>query len=333
MEPVKTGFFAMDTLMEITVYGTDEVPPDGEQGKTEYGNRLSDGAQELVKRVEGALSVTDKDSEIFRLNSGQQVMLGETTRDILSKSLGLCGLTGGRLDISIYPLVKLWGFTTGEYTVPAGDRIAAGLENVGYKAVSEAFAAYDGQEQFKLPEGMEIDLGAVAKGYTAELLKEYYTSNGVASGLISLGGNVLAIGTKPDGSNWNIAIADPAGDGYAAILGISDASLVTSGGYERYFEANGKRYSHIIDPATGYPVDNGVLSVSVTGRDSMYCDALSTALFVMGEDEAEDFWRRNRDFEFVIINDEGKIIASPGLKGILEPGERYGKDAVSFIDP
>ena len=173
-------------------------------------------------------------------------------------------------------------------------------------------------------------MGGIAKGYTSDLVEQTFRANGIESGKISLGGNVFVLGTKPDGSDWRVGIKDPRNEsGLAAILSLRDAYAITSGGYERYFEENGKTYHHIIDPSTGYPADSGLLSVTVVAADNgpdwagagngAMCDAFSTALFVMGEEQALDFWRNGGyDFDLVLVTEDGRVVITAGLADRFE---------------
>ena len=165
-----------------------------------------------------------------------------------------------------------------------------------------------------LPDGVEIDLGSVAKGYTGDVLAGLLKAYGVESALLDLGGNIQTIGVKPDGTPWRIGVQDPEGDGYIGVVSVSGKAVVTSGGYERYFERDGARYWHIIDPATGTPARSGLASVTVVGDAGVVCDALSTALFVMGLDGALEHWREYRDFEAVLIADDGSVTVTAGLE-------------------
>ena len=166
----------------------------------------------------------------------------------------------------------------------------------------------------RFPDGMELDLGAVAKGYTGDRVMERFRAAGVTSAIISLGGNVQALGTKPDGSLWQVAVQDPEGSGYAAVLSVADKAVITSGGYERYFEEDGKIYWHIIDPATGRPAENGLESVTIAADSGVLADGLSTALFVMGANKAAEYWRTNGGFDFILIDDGGTVTITEGLE-------------------
>ena len=291
-------FFAMDTVMTLRVY----AGGDGD---------VLDAAEARVKELETLWSVTDENSEIYALNHDGAAGLSPETADLLDTALGMCGRTDGALDISIYPVLRAWGFTTGEYAVPDDETLAALLPRVDYAQVTQdgTYAA--------LPDGMEIDLGSVAKGRTGDLLSQLLRESGVTSALLDLGGNIQAVGAKPDGSPWRIGVRDPEGADYLGVVEVEDQAVVTSGGYERYFEQDGVRYWHILDPKTGYPARSGLSSVTVVGDTGAVCDALSTALFVMGREGAVDFWRQHRDewdFELVLVEEDGAVTVTGGLE-------------------
>lgn len=295
-EPLERTFFAMDTVMALRLY----------QGG---GEALLDAAEGRVRGLESLLSVTDEASEVYALNHSGEARLSPDTAQVLAGALALCARTGGALDISVYPVLRAWGFTTGEYAVPSRDEIAALLPLVDYTK-----AALEG-DRAALPPGMEVDLGSVAKGYAGDVLAALLQENGVSSALLDLGGNIQAVGARPDGSPWRIGVRDPAGDGSLGVVAVENQAVVTSGGYERYFEKGGTRYWHILDPETGAPARSGLASVTVVGDSGLLCDALSTALFVMGRDEALAHWRQHRDFEAVLVLDDGSVIITAGLEG------------------
>ena len=287
--------FAMDTVMTLRLY---------EGG----GEDLLDRAEEQVKALESLLSVTDENSEIYALDHEGQAVLSTDTADLLAAALSMCRRTGGALDISIYPVLRTWGFTTGEYAVPNEETIAALLPLVDYTQVElNASTA-------SLPDGMEIDLGSVAKGCTGEKLADLLRENGVTSALLDLGGNIQAVGAKPDGSPWRVGIRDPEGEDNLGVVEIIGQAVVTSGGYERYFEEDGVRYWHILDPQTGTPAHSGLVSVTIVGDSGTICDGLSTALFVMGLDKALDHWRQYQDFEAIFVSENGSVTITPGLQ-------------------
>lgn len=296
-EPFRAEFLAMDTVMYLTLYG-------------EAGEQAAALAQERVEALEHLLSVTDEGSDIYAANhsGGQTVMLHGETAALLERALALCDETGGALDVSIYPVVRTWGFTTGAYRVPGEAELAALLEKVDYTRI-----ALDGGA-LTLPEGMELDLGAVAKGWTGDALMELLAEVGVSSAIVELGGNVQALGARPDGTPWRVAVQAPDGSGYAGALEIVDRAVITSGGYQRYFEQDGETYWHIIDPATGWPARSGLTSVTVVAEEGVVGDALSTALFVLGREGAEQLWRERGGFECILMEEDGTVAVTQGLE-------------------
>ena len=302
--------FAMDTVMDLTVYGDAS---------------LLKGAAKIITDLEGRLSVTDENSEIFRLNKDKQATLSDDTLNLLSLAKDICERTDGALDITIYPVVKSWGFTTGDYRIPSEDELKRLLKTVDYKKLQ--ICGYTAT----LPEDSMIDLGAVAKGYTGDRVIEYFKENGVTSAIISLGGNVQTLGSKPDGSPWRVGIADPFGAEYAGTLNVRDKCVITSGSYQRYFEENKVRYHHIIDPATGSPASGGLISVTVVGGQGAFCDALSTALFVMGKDKAIRFCSESNDFDALLIADDGSIYITSGISEDFTPSVNYKNAVITVI--
>ena len=296
-EPCRRELMAMDTFMTLSVYA--QSPAAGEA--------LLEEAAGEIRRLEGLLSVTDPGSEIYQVNHGGAVSLSEPVRELLEKALELCRETGGALDVTVYPAVRAWGFTTGEYRVPEEAELSALVERVDYGRVS-----LDG-DRLALPEGVELDLGSVGKGWTGDRLTALFREAGVSSAIMELGGNVQALGTKPDGSPWRVAVQAPGG-GYAGVLEIMDKAVVTSGGYQRYFEQDGETYIHIIDPATGRPARTGLASVTIVADSGLQGDGLSTALFVMGREKAEAFWRGNPEFDFILLGEDGTAAITEGLE-------------------
>lgn len=312
-EPEKANFFAMDTAMDFTIYGDAD---------------LLDESKDIISSLEKSVSVTDEDSRIYAINHAGTGTLSEPSADLMKKALELCRRTDGALDISIYPIVKAWGFTTGNYQVPSEENIQTLLPSVNYTKIQYDAAA----ETVTLPEGMEIDLGSVAKGYAGQLVAQMLRNHGVKSALMNLGGNVQTVGGKPDGSPWRIGIKDPQGQDAMMVLSILDQAVVTSGGYERYFEQDGQKYWHIMNPFTGHPADSGLLSVTIVGDDGIICDGLSTALFVMGLEKATEFWLQSSDFEAVFVTTEGEVYITEGLKDDFSLTEYYADTPVNVIE-
>ena len=309
--------FAMDTFMELKACG-----PEAEAALAE--------AEELLTGLDRALSVTNPQSDIYRLNQGDgtPVTVSSDTAEVLQKGLELSGTLGESLELTIYPVLRAWGFTTGEYRVPEQAELDGLLACVG-----DARVAVEGQS-VTLPRGAELDLGSVAKGWAGDRCAELLKARGITSALLNLGGSTIrTLGVKPDGSDWRIAIQDPEDpEGYAGVLELGEGAVDTSGGYERWFEEDGTVYWHILDPRTGYPAKSGLISVTVITEDSFTGDGLSTALFVMGKDEAIAYWRAHRDFEFVLIDDNGALWVSPGAAECLSPAGRYEDAPLTVVD-
>lgn len=292
------SFLAMDTVMDLTAYGAN-------------GEQAVEQAESLIYDLEGLWSVTDEDSEISRANRGQSTPLSPQTAALLTQTLDVCASTNGALDLTIYPLVRAWGFTTGEYQVPDSGTIAGLLTKVDYRQVKPEGGT------LTLPDGVELDLGASAKGYAGDQVMELFRESGVTSALVTLGGNVQVLGTRPDGSPWRVGVRAPDPEQYAlaGVVQVSDMAVVTSGGYERFFDQDGQRYGHILDPATGSPADSGLASVTIVSPSGTLADCLSTALYVMGREDAVEYWRTQTNaFDFVLIGEDGTVTISQGLR-------------------
>ena len=308
--------FAMDTVMNMAVSG-------GSAKKA-----LAEAEAEIL-RLEQLLSRTEADSEVSALNeSGGPVEVHADVETLIRSAGEYARATGGAFDITIAPVVAAWGFTEDAYRVPEQAELEALLETVGMGHVT----LEDGRVALK--GDARIDLGGIAKGYASDKAEEIFEAHKVEHGQAALGGNILLMGTKADGTPWRVAVQDPARPNeaaYAAIVALADAFAVTSGSYQRYFEENGSVYHHIIDPATGYPADSGLTSVTVvadrhSGSGTM-CDALSTALFVMGEEQALEFWRSGvYDFELVLVTEDGRVVVTAGLESALTKLEESGYD-------
>lgn len=314
-EPVQREFFAMDTYMTFTAYGSG-----AEQA-------LAD-AEEEIRTLEGEWSVTDEDSEIWQVNhsDGEPVVLSDDTARVVQFALDMAKETDGALEPTIYPVLTAWGFTTDENRIPAEDELQALLENVGYEKVE-----LSGNE-IRLQPGMELDLGAVGKGYAGDLAAERMEADGITSALLDIGGNIQAIGFRPDGADWRIGIRSPYGEGEIGVLSVSDCAVVTSGNYERYFVGeDGEEYGHIIDPATGYPVDNGLASVTIITEEGKRGDALSTSMFVKGLEQAQDYWSARQDFDMIMVTEDGQLWMTEGAAERFELSGDFANMEVHII--
>ena len=291
--------FAMDTYMEITAYG-------------DNAKEAVAKASARINELDGMLSTGNSDSEVSKLNSEKELKLSEDVGNIMERSLEISESTGGVFNPAIYPIMQLWGFDTKNYKVPNKKELESTLKNI-----NESKIKYDSKTRVaKLDKKMKIDFGGIAKGYTSSEVVKVFKNNGIKSGLVSLGGNVQALGAKPDGSKWKVAVQNPDSDeSYIGVLEIAGKAVITSGGYERYFEKDAVTYHHIIDPSTGYPAENGLISVTIVSADGTLADGLSTSLFVMGKDKAVDYWRTYSDeFDMILLTDDEQLYVSEGIK-------------------
>ncbi len=290
--------FAMDTLMMFTVIHED-------------GDEIIIDAEQEIRRLENLLSVTMESSDISMLNAAageKEVELHDDVLELLQLGKALGEKTGGLFDIAISPVVKAWGFTEEVKQVPAQETLDALLP-----LTDPADVIVNEKTAYLQKAGMAVDLGGIAKGYTTDKVVTLMREKGVESAVLSLGGNIYTIGTKPDGKKWEVSVANPLNaDDYVGLLSIEDKAVVTSGGYQRYFEENGKKYHHIIDPATGYPAESGLLQVTIISESGTEADVLSTALYIMGLEKALEFWQEQGDFEAIFVTESGEVIATEG---------------------
>lgn len=288
------SFFAMDTLMTVTLYGADGTA----------AKEFEEAVRERTSGLDSLLSATDENSEVYKINNaeGGETKIGADTAAVIAKAKSAYELTDGAFDITLYPVLKLWGFTDGLYGVPDEAKLKEALK----------LRCCDGLEvkngTVTLPKGCGITLGGIAKGYLGDELCALARERNI-NAVFSLGGNVAVSGEKADGSKWKIAVADPADtDKTVCTVEVTDGySVVTSGAYERYFEFEGRTYHHIIDTKTGYPSESGVLSATVIGSDGALCDALSTAFFALGYEKAAALCESTNGIDCIIITDDGVI--------------------------
>lgn len=287
--------FAMDTYMRVEIQGKD-------------ASKAGTIVEEEIKRLENLLAVNRTDSEVYALNHsfGKATKVSEDTLHLAKISHEYSQLTDGAFDITMYPVTSLWGFTTGQTRVPEASSIEEALLLTGMEKL------FVEGESITLSEGAEIDFGAIAKGYLSDCIAGILDNYRIATALINLGGNVYTYHTKADGSLYNVGIENPlASDN--SLLGtvkVSDKAVVTSGKNKRFFEKEGRKYWHIFDPDTGTPADAGLFQATIIADSGAYADALSTAVLVRGSDFARSLKAKRNDFEYVLVTDEGEIIAS-----------------------
>lgn len=288
--------FAMDTAMTLTAYG-------------DHAGEALDAAKSEIERLDALFSISSESGDIYALNRDHTAALHEDTRALLSDALEVSVSTDGIFDCTIEPVMQAWGFTTQDYRVPTPAELSTLLAHVDYTQVQ-----LDGSTA-AIPDDVQVDLGGIAKGYTSDRMMQIFNENGVTSGIISLGGNVQALGLKSDGSRWRVAVQDPENsEENFAVIEIEDEAVITSGGYQRYFEEDGTTYHHIIDPRTGYPADSGVISSTIISHDGTLADGLSTSLFIMGVDDALDYWRAHSDeFDAILMDENGTVYVTDGI--------------------
>lgn len=272
---VQTDHWAMDTYMNFKIWGAD-------------AEIATEQILRLLTDLEDTWSAADKNSFLSRLNRGEAAPTAEQ-QVLLDRALALSQRANGAFDPRLNSAISLWGFLSDDYRVPDKAELSEALQ----------------QKQW--------NLGASIKGYAGQQAAEILSELKIDRAILNLGGNVQTYGEKEDGSPWQIAIQNPTGGDYIGVVSVTGTmSVVTSGDYQRYFEQDGVRYHHILDPKTGCPADSGLASVTVICRDGMTADALSTALFVMGLERGTEFWRQSDDFEAVFILTTGEIYATQG---------------------
>ena len=293
--------FAMDTFMTVTAYGTNAK------------KAVSEAIKE-IQRLDALLSVKSESGEVYAINQNGGGTLSKDTTVLVEKALWIYETTGGAYDITVYPLMQLWGFTGDAPSLPESDRITEVLKKCG----SDQLTYKEGV--LTLGKGQGIDFGGIAKGYTSARIMEIFEENNVESGVVSLGGNVQCFRRKTDGTLWRCGITDPDSPDDGSLIGkveIEDKAVITSGGYERFFtdEKSGETYHHIMDPKTGYPAKNGLKSVTIVSDDGTLADGLSTACFVLGAEDAVKYWKKySEKFDMILMTDEGKLVVTGGLE-------------------
>jgi thiamine biosynthesis lipoprotein len=290
-----SGFY-FDTVISLTFYG-------------ENAKKAADSCLEKAAYYDGLLNKSIESSDIYRINhsKGETVIVSEETAELLSFCMDMSKESGGLFDPMIGALSSLWDFKSETHAVPDKEKIGEAL-----KHINEDLLSIDGCKVTIKDDAASVDVGAVAKGFIADKIKETAIQEGIESGIINLGGNVLVIGSKPDSKPFIVGIKDPFWENGNPITVVDaiDTSVVTSGCYERYFEYEGELYHHILDTKTGYPVKNNLLSVSIIGPSSTVCDALSTILYIKGIDEGLEYIDDYEDYECIFITDDKSVIYS-----------------------
>lgn len=303
-KPVESEDFALGTIIDQKVYGAN-------------AQKASDEVSAKIKEMDALWTINSPGGDINKLNNnaGQgYVALNPETISILKEARKISDLSGGAaFDITVAPLVKVWGIGTDNPQVPTDDVVKKLLSLVNYKDVQLDEATNSASLEKK---GQMVDLGGIAKGYIGDLAIEIYKKNGITSAFANLGGNVVALGSKPDGSPWKIGIQNPRGQNseIIGVVEVTDKAVVTSGDYQRYFLKDGKRYCHIFDPHSGYPIDSGLMSVTIIAASATDADGLAKAI-VLGLDKGMELVKSYGNADAIFITSDKKIYVTPGLQG------------------
>lgn len=312
-EAESLSFTAMDTAMTLSATGRE-------------AEAALSAVKEEILRLDALFSPVGEESDIARLNATGKAACSAETVALLKDGAAISRETDGLFALTIAPLVDLWGFSTKDYRVPTeAERVEAAA------LVDDAQITFGAGGEVALASGAKVDLGGIAKGYASSRAMEIFRAHGIKNASVSLGGNVQVLGTRPDGALWRIGITDPADPAaLCARIEAKDTAVVTSGGYIRYFEADGKRYEHILDPQSGAPAESDLASVSIITPDGTLADALATALYVMGLDKGCAYWRTHADdFEALFVTTDGRLLATAGIAESVEPLDGYALEVVT----
>ena len=300
-------FFLMDTLITVTLFASNaEAEP------------IFEGCREQLQKMERLWSRTLAESEVSQLNAAkadQKITLDARTARLLNLAAEVSSHTKGAFDITVAPLVAMWQTCEENNTLPTQELLSGALDAVGWESIT-----VEGGKASKKRDEVQIDLGGIGKGAAISYLIQYLEQCGVKGGLISFGSNVAVFGEKPNGEAFQIALRNPVGESaYAGVLQMMPGQVLSvSGDYERYYTVGDEKYHHILNPETGYPSQSGLTSVAVICRDGALADALSTALFVMGESLAMELYESGTyDFEAIFISSSGNVRATKGLEGLF----------------
>ncbi|RNC29596.1 MAG: FAD:protein FMN transferase [Candidatus Dichloromethanomonas elyunquensis] len=302
-QPVKSEDFALGTIIDQDVYGAN-------------AQKASVEVFAKIKELDALWTINSPGGDINKLNDHAglgYVELKPETITILNEARKISDLSSGAaFDITVAPLVKAWGIGTDHPRLPADNVVKQLVSLVNYKDIIIDQATNSAALQKK---GQMVDLGGIAKGYIGDIVTDIYKKNGITSAVANLGGNVVVLGSKPDGSPWKIGIQNPRSEtsDIVGVVEVTDKAVVTSGDYQRYFIEDGKRYCHIIDPRTGYPIDSGLMSVTIIASSSADADGLAKAI-VLGLDKGMELVKNYGKAEAIFITADKKIFVTPGLE-------------------
>jgi len=308
--PVSRETFALGTIIDFKIYDKDQ----------EKADKVINECIQRIKEIEQKMSTNIDSSDVMDVNKNagkQSVKVSNETMYVAKKSLEYSHLTNGKFNLTVYPLVNLWGIGTENARVPSQNEINEAINNINYNDV-----VFDETKNtiYLKKENQGIHLGAIAKGYVGDEIKKIFIENDIKSAFVNLGGNVMAYETKVDGSKWRIGIQNPLdtrGE-YLGVVSVENKSIVTSGNYERYFEQDGKRYHHILDATIGYPADTGIISTSIITESGIDADALSTSIYLIGLDEGRKLIESLDGVEAIFVTKDKEVYTTSGLKDNFE---------------
>ena len=300
----QSQFVSMNSPVTLTAYGR----------KAEAGLSAAEG---VIRSMHNMLDPKLPTSYTYAINhaQGENIVVSAQVAKMLSTANTVYQQSGGALDLTLYPLVKLWGFEDGKYYVPPEEDVYTTRSRYCFDQMILTSFPSTGAYAVSFPIGAELSFAAVAKGCASENAIDAMRQAGVESGIISIGNNIQTLGLKPDGSRWTVGIQDPNWlSTYFGVVSVGETAVVTSAGYLCRFTApNGKSYHHILSPVTGYPSATGLVSVTVLCEDGTMADALSTALYVLGETKALNYWRSHGGFEMILVTNDNRVVCTKGL--------------------
>lgn len=312
-QPISQSSFLLDTYVTVTVYGSKHIFP-------QKAKDALQGSLDLCRHYEQLLSKTIGTSEISAINhrkpGTKSMEVSPDTASVIARGLDYSRMSDGAFDLTVEPLTSLWDFKTADPQVPAADKIRADVAKVDYQAIR----VKKNQVEFARDD-VRVDLGAIAKGFIADRMKEYLEENGITSAVINLGGNVLCLGERPEEQPFKIGLQRPFADRSepVAALNIRGMSVVSSGVYERHFVKDGVNYHHILDPRTGYPYENGLVQVSIISEESVDGDGLSTTCFALGLNKGTALLDSMDGVYGIFITEDGQLHYSEGAADFLDP--------------
>lgn len=307
MHSISSTAFVMNTVVEYKLYGKNAG-----KAQQEIHAALID--------IENKMSMYIESSEIAQLNHHagiEKVPLSQNTFDLLTRCVDFGAQSNGVFDVTIAPLTEEWGITEMAPEVPKAETIDSLRDLVHYNDIQLDSA--DNSAMLK-GNGQAVDVGGIAKGFACGVAREIALKNGITSGYISIGGNLMVVGNKPGGEPFRFGVRDPRGEAsdYIGVITLPDSTMATSGDYERFFEQNGKIYHHILDPRTGYPAESDLMSVSVISPDGAYADFLSTYLFIMGKEFALERLNAS-DYALIVVDADKNVYTSPSIRDNFTP--------------